>query len=811
MRTNIFFIFFLIIACSSAYAQQSFTLSGKVVDENNAAVPFANAALYNSTDSTLVTGAVSDDGGGFSIQTKEGRYYLMVTFLSYEEAIVPNINLNRDIQLQPVVLKASSQILESIVVEGEKSQMELYLDKRVFQVGKDLSNISGSASDILDNVPSVTVDVEGNVSLRGSQNVRILIDGKPSGLAGISTADALQQLQGNLIESVEVITNPSARYDAEGEVGIINIILKKEERQGVNGSFSANAGHPDNFGASASVNFRRNRFNFFTSYGFNYRSGPGSGKSFQSFDLANPDTSFTYRQENDRVRSNRSHNLRAGMDYFFDDRNILTGAFLIRRSSGLNKTENRYYDYDAEGNQVGFSIRDEREEEPEINSEVSLSYRREYKKKGQLFTADFKWIENVETEDATFRQEDFFADDVTFQRSSNTENERNALAQVDYVHPFGQKGRWEAGLKSTLRVIDNDFTVEERDQESGEYGVIGELDNNLIYTENIHAGYFIIGNEINRFSWQAGLRGELSDISVELVETNDINYQNYFNVFPSAHLSYRFAPEKTIQLSYSYRLSRPRFRDLMPFSNYSDNRSLNVGNPNLRPEYTNSIEAGYLLNWESGSLLSSVYYRYRTGVVENIPQIDSAGFTRRMPVNLSTQDAYGLEVNLSWNPVRVWRLNANANFYRAITEGMYNDERYFADTYTWTSRVTSRITFLKKWDFQTGFNYRAPRETPQGRNKSMYHMDLGLSRDLMKGNATITASVRDVFNTRRFRGITERISPEEVYYSENDSQWRVRQFLLTFTYRLNMKKEQRRGENSENNNGDGDFDPMGEY
>src|SRR5690606_25156412 len=290
MRTNIFLIFFLIIACSSAYAQQSFTLSGKVVDENNAAVPFANAALYNSTDSTLVTGAVSDDGGGFSIQTKEGRYYLMVTFLSYEEAIVPNINLNRDIQLQPVVLKASSQILESIVVEGEKSQMELYLDKRVFQVGKDLSNISGSASDILDNVPSVTVDVEGNVSLRGSQNVRILIDGKPSGLAGISTADALQQLQGNLIESVEVITNPSARYDAEGEVGIINIILKKEERQGVNGSFSANAGHPDNFGASANVNFRREKFNFFTSYGFAYRSGPGRGNSFQRFSL--PDTTF---------------------------------------------------------------------------------------------------------------------------------------------------------------------------------------------------------------------------------------------------------------------------------------------------------------------------------------------------------------------------------------------------------------------------------------------------------------------------------------------------------------------------------------
>ncbi len=809
MRTNVSFIFLLIIACSSAFAQQTFTLSGKVVDENNAPVPFANAALYNIVDSTLVTGAVSDDAGTFSIQSKEGRYYLVVTFLSYEQGIVPNIDLSRDIQLRPVVLTASSQILESVVIEGERSQMELYLDKRVFQVGKDLSNISGSASDILDNVPSVTVDVEGNVSLRGSQNVRILIDGKPSGLAGISTADALQQLQGNLIESVEVITNPSARYDAEGEVGIINIILKKEERQGVNGSFSAHAGHPDNFGASANVNFRRNRFNFFTSYGFNYRSGPGSGSSFQSFNLSNPDTSFSYRQENDRVRSNRSHNIRAGMDYFLNDRNILTGAFVIRRSNSVNKSENSYYDYDAGGNQVGFSVRDEREEEPELNSEISLSYRREYKKKGQLFTADFKWIENIETEDADFRQEDFFTDDVIFQRSSNTENERNALVQIDYVHPFGEKGRWEAGLKSTLRVIDNDFTVEERDEESGEYGIIGELDNNLIYTENIHAGYFIIGNEINKFSWQAGLRGELSDISVELAETNEINYQNYFNVFPSAHLSYRIAPEKTIQLSYSYRLSRPRFRDLMPFSNYSDNRSLNVGNPNLRPEYTNSLEAGYLLNWESGSLLSSVYYRYRTGVFENIPLVDSAGFTRRMPVNLSTQDAYGLEANLSWNPVRVWRLNANANFYRAITEGTYNDERYFADTYTWTSRVTSRITFLRKWDFQTGFNYRAPRETPQGRDKAMYHMDLGLSRDLMKGNATITASVRDVFNTRRFRGIIERTSPGEVYHSERDFQWRVRQFLVTFTYRLNMKKEQRRGENNENN-GDRDFEPMGE-
>ncbi len=802
MNKRLILILFFVLGNLSMFAQKTHTLRGKVTDNNNVAIPFANAALYTN-DSTLVTGAVSDDGGNFSIEAKEGQYYLQVSFLSYESKTVANIDLNRNVNLNTVQLSASSQILESVVVQGEKSQMELYLDKRVFQVGKDLSNISGSASEILDNVPSVTVDVEGNISLRGSQNVRILIDGKPSGLAGISTADALRQLQGNLIESVEVITNPSARYDAEGEVGIINIILKKENRQGVNGSFSLNGGYPDNYGASANVNFRRENLNFFTSYGFAYRSGPGRGNSFQRFDR--PDTTFSYYQFNDRVRSDKSHNLRAGLDYYFNDKNVLTGSFIIRRSNGLNKSENIFHDYDGNDQLAQTVIRNEREEEPETNSEISLSYRKDYDRQGRLLTADVKWIENVETENATFTETNVTRDSVGFQRSSNTENERNALAQLDYVHPFGEKGRWEAGLKSTLRVIDNDFSVEDQDTETGAWIIKDELNNNLIYTENIHAAYFIIGNEMNRFSWQAGLRGELSDIAVELVEDNQKEYQNYFNVFPSAHLSYQFSPDRTVQLSYSYRLSRPRFRELMPFSNYSNNRDIFVGNPNLRPEYTNSIEAGYLVNWESGSFLSSVYYRYRTGVVQRIPIIDSVGFTRSFPVNLGTEDAYGLELNLSWNPVRVWRLNTNANFYRAITEGSYGDDNFFADTYTWTMRTTSRITFFDKWDFQTGFNYRAPRETPQGRDKSMYFIDLGLSRDILKGDGTLTFAVRDLLNSRKFRNIVER--PEDGYFSERENQWRVRQFLLTFTYRLNMKKESRQREGGPD--GNGDFD-MGE-
>ena len=792
MRSFILFLVSFCTAASFAHAQ-TFTISGRIVDEKGIPIPYANAALFNVADSSLTTGGVSDDSGLFTIASSPGRYYLRVTFLSYEEEFIPNINItNSNHDVGTIRLSVGSKVLETVTVQGEKSQMELYLDKRVFQVGKDLSNISGSAAEILDNVPSVTVDVDGNISLRGSGNVRILIDGRPSGLTGISTADALNQLQGNLIERIEVITNPSARYDAEGEVGIINIILKKEKNPGVNGAFSVNAGYPDNYGASFNLNLRRKSFNFFSSYGFSYRSGPGSGSSFQSFTETNADTgidtTFSYLQRNSRVRSDRSHNLRAGLDYYFNEHNILTGSFVIRRSNGLNNTNTNYLDYDSEGTLRREVLRTEREEEPELNSEIELSYRRTYDREGQLFTADFKWIENREVENARFSQTDFSIDSTGFQRSSNTENERNALVQIDYTHPFSEKGKVEAGFKSTLRVIDNDFLVEQQDTEDNSWFILPEFNNNLIYTENIHAAYLIAGNEINRFSWQTGVRGELSDIAVELTETREKNFQNYFNIFPSTHLSYRFNNDKTVQLSYSYRISRPRFRELMPFSNYSDNRSVNVGNPNLRPEYTHSVEAGYLLNWEEGSVLSSAYYRYRTGVVTNISFVDSVGFTRNQPVNLSTEDAYGFEFNISWNPVKWWRFNSNANFYRAITEGVFNEQRFFSDTYTWTNRTTSRVTLFGKWDFQTGFSYRAPRITPQGRNRSLYFIDLGLSRDVFKGNGTFTFAVRDLLNSRRFRSVIDR--PDEGYFSERDFQWRVRQYMLTFTYRLNSKKEQ---------------------
>lgn len=790
----------LIAFGSTVHAQQLSKISGRVVDEAGNDVAFSSILLYTQ-DSVMMTGVVSDEHGNFSLRVKEGNYLLKISFLSYEDKWIDRFSMaGSDVDLGKITLASASKVLDAVIVQGEKSQMELHLDKRVFQVGKDLSNVSGSASEILDNVPSVAVDVEGNVSLRGSQNVRILIDGRPSGLTGISTADALRQLQGNLIESVEVITNPSARFDAEGEVGIINIILKKERKKGINGSFSINGGYPDNYGAAFNLNFRKRDLNFFASYGVNYRSNPGTGETYSAF--TKPDTVF-FRQTSKRTRSDLSHNIRGGLDYYFDDKTILTGSFVVRASEGNNTSKNIYRDYDKDNVLVNTVVREEEEEEPEINTEFALSLKKDYERKGQSLTADLKWIDNNETEYTVFRETELPSTNVLRQRGENTEDERNILIQTDYTHPIGKNGKVETGYKSTLRVINNNFLIEERNEENG-WGVKSDLNNNLIYTENIHALYFIAGNEIGNFAWQGGIRGELSDIIVELKKTNDRNFQTYVNVFPSAHLSYKLSQDRTLQLSYSYRLSRPRFRDLMPFSNYSDVRSINVGNPNLRPEYTHSIEGGFLVNWEAGSLLSSAYYRYRTGVVQQIQFRDSTVFTSSMPVNLGHQDAYGLEFNLSFNPVKWWRLNTSANFFRAITAGAYEDTNYASDTYTWTTRTTSRLTFAGIWDFQTGFNYRAPRITVLGRDRSQYFIDLGLSRDLLKGNGTVTFAVRDLLNSRKFRSVIDRESDKENFYSEREFQWRARQFLLTFTYRLNLQKENRQKEPS--GEGDGDVD-----
>ena len=793
------FTILILLLQATGYSQsgQAPTISGSIVDDQDRPIPFANAAVYDNLDSALVGGAASDEEGYFTIAIKPGNYYLKISFLSYREKVIPNVNLiNEDIDLGTIVLESDSRLLETVEIEGERSQMELQLDKRVFNVGSDLNSSGGNAADILNNVPSVNVEVDGTVSLRGNENVRILINGKPSGLTS-RDPDALRHLQASLVERVEVITNPSSRYEAAGEVGIINIVLKKNQENGLNGTFTGLLGHPDFLGGSYSLNLRRKKFNAFSSYGADYRKRPGYSTLYQSFDGGARET----RQDGDRSRSELSHNFMGGLDYFIDDKNTITGSIMYNFGDGLNKSSLAYYDF-ANGIATGTTLRTDREVEDEKNIEAAFNYKREFEREDQTFTVDFQYNKREDGETSDFTQVE---DDMTIlQRSENIAEDKNWFFQTDYVHPFGEDGKAEFGLRSTSRTVNNEYGLEELRGEN--WVVFPAFNNNLIYTERIHAGYIMAGNKYNKFSFQTGLRGEYSDITTELTETNDVNPRRYFNLFPSVNIGYELSKDRTLQLSYSKRINRPHFRSLLPFSNFSDSRNYFQGNPDLNPEYTHAFETGYLVNWAKGSILSSAYYRYRVGDIQRVVQVDEEGTTRVFPINVGTTNAYGLEFNFSYTIGKWWDINSSANFFRAITEGKYQEEVLSRDTYAFHARTTSKMKISDGFEFQTSFFYRGPRDNTQGRQLAAYSLDMAVSKDILQGRGTITANVRDLLNTRKWRSITE--IEEDNYYSERVSQWAPRQVRVTLTYRLNqMKKRDGGGRDEDGGNGEefGDF------
>lgn len=775
-------------------------IRGTLVDEQKAPVPFGTVALLRTADSVLIAGVVADASGAFAVPTKPGRYVLKVSALSYRERMVSAVNVHeQDLQVGPLTLVAGAKRLDEVVVIGERSQMELGLDKRIFNVGKDLANAGGTASDILKNIPSVAVDGEGAVSLRGSNSVRILIDGKPSGLVSFKGGSGLQQLQGSLIERVEVITNPSARYEAEGMGGIINIVLKKERKEGINGSFDLITGYPSNFGASANVNYRRKNLNFFVNYTASFRNTPGRSSLYQEV-YAN-DTTFTYRQNSTNRLKGQNNNARAGIDYFFTPKSILTASYTWRLSKGKRFADIQYLDYTPNTNTLQSTtnrLQDETETEP--NSEYVLSYKKTFAREGHELTADVRYLDNWEKSDQFFTQKTRLPGGkpsgmpTLLQRSLNDETEKQILVQVDYVQPFRKDGKLEGGLRLSSRDMTNNYTVTQQNSDNTWTPLPG-LTNDFLYVEKINALYGIVSNKVRKFSYQLGLRAEWTDVTTTLKQTNDVNPRRYANLFPSVHATYNLPRQHALQLSYTRRVRRPQYNDLSPFMTFSDSRNFFSGNPDLNPEFTNAFELGHIKYVEKGSMSSSLYYRHTTGKVVRIRRVNEQGNSTTRPENLATEDAYGAEFVGSYAFSTWWKLDGSVNFFRALTDGGNLDASYQSDTYSWFTRLTSRFTILKNTDFQWRGNYEAPQQIPQGSRQAIATLDLSLSKDVLHANGTLVLNVIDVFNSRRYRSITEGAN----FYTESSSQGRLRQINLTFNYRLHQaKKKVKEG-------GDGEF------
>ena len=787
----------------SEYSDDLINIRGNVQDKTTGEpLEFATVSLLNAADSSLVGGAITEMGGKFNLKAPQGRFILRVQYMSYDNLYINDIVFDDEkdfVDLGEVGLSANSEVLEAVVVSANRDQMQLELDKRIFNVSENVNNVGATAGEIIDNLPSVSVDIEGNVSLRGSSNVQILINGKPSSLVGIDGSAGLAMLQGDLIERIEVITNPSARYDAAGSAGIINIILAKELEKGINGSFTGNVGFPSVLGATGNLNYRRGRFNIFGSYGLSYRSSPGGGYT-DRVSYNEGDTIFTYI-DNDRLRSGLSQTFRIGSDFSLNDNNIFTISGQTRISNQTNTTDISYVDRDITRSIINNTIRTDTEKEDEDNYEVQATYRHIFNNDGHELTADFQYRSSSEIEKSAIDSANLLSDarKYLYQRSTNNEGDENYLIQVDYVYPFGPGNKFEAGYRGTLREINSNYLVEQVDN-VGEWQPLENFSNQFIYDEDVHALYSIFEQKLDKWGYQIGARVEQTFIETYQRETNARDTKNYIDLFPSAFVSYKFSKMTSLQGSYSRRISRPRFWYLNPFSSFSDPRNIRMGNTDLDPEYTDAYELGAVYNLKKASLYLGGYYRFTSGVIERVSTSEDGINTVSTPRNIGTENAFGIEANFSIDPVNWYNVNGNANLYRSITDGSFGDLILSRDTYSARFRLNNRFEFGKV-NAQLSANYRAPERTTQGRRDAMYSIDAGVNMDVLKGNGTLNLSARDVFNTRKYRGFTE----TDNFMEQREFQWRSGEVRLSFVYRLNQKKSRSRGSGERYSGGEGDF------
>lgn len=783
----------LFVFLTLSVSAQKLLVTGKVMEqESNKPLSFSTIRIFD-LEEKLLNGNLSNELGEFSIEIPSLEFYLEVDYIGYQTIKTEVYRVAKDAKrfsVGELKMNLGSNSLDEVTVTAEKSQMEFTLDKRVFNVGKDLSSLGGNAADILVNIPSVTVDPDGAIKLRGSGNVRILIDGQPSGLVSFKGGAGLKQLQASMIDRVEVITNPSARYEAEGMAGIINIILKKDRKTGFNGSYEVVLGLPANYGLAANINYRQKKINFFVNYALSFTNTPSWASTFQNRTVG--EQLYILRQRDEGSVTGLNNNIRGGLDYFFNENSILTASYLFSRSDGGRTVDLVYEDFlGSLSNPTAVSTRSQVEDEIEPISEYVLNYKRTFEKEGHVLSAQFRFLDHWENSDQVFTENFFGVDGKTVlrrpsvQKSINDEFEKQYLFQLDYTQPFAKKGKFEAGVRSSFRDMVNDYEVTD-EQENGTFVPLPEFVNYFVYDENIHAAYGILGNEGTKVSYQVGARLEWTDVQTELRDTKEVNPRNYMNLFPSAHLSYHLGKENSLQLSYSKRVRRPVYNDLSPFMTFRDSRNFFSGNPDLNPEFSDVVELGHLKYFEKASISSAIYYRNTVGLIDRIRTLNEVGFATTRPENLNSEKAIGGDITADFKPYKWWKMDWNLNVFNAKIDGSNIQEDYKAQTTTWFTRYNSRFTLKNGLDIQLRLNYDAPRLAAQGSRKAIAYADLAASKEILKGGGRLNLSVSDIFNSR----ISRYTNFGSGFVTDGESQGRLRQVNLTFNYKFNQDKKQ---------------------
>ncbi|MFP4691527.1 MAG: TonB-dependent receptor domain-containing protein [Bacteroidales bacterium] len=735
-------------------------LTGKVVESvSDQPVEYVNIALFPPGSEEMVTGGITNEKGIFRIENiAAGTYDIRLSFIGFQTSRLQGVSIGDEEpvkDLGTLRLDPTEEMMESVTVSADREMLLVNLDKTVFNVGRDMTSTGGSAVDIMETIPSVTVDYEGNVSLRGSGNVTILIDGRPSYF------ESLDQLPASMIDQIEVITNPSARHDPDGTSGIINVVMKKERQYGTNGMVSANMGTGSKYDGSVHVNQRIDRWNFFGNYNFRIHGMEGSNVTERERITGQGDTLQQLQQYEDFFRRGYFHTFRLGSDFFIDDKNTLTfsGAFNLRDTRPRN-----YSDVDLflpASQQLNTEM--ERRFEG-FGREYALNYTRKFDQEGREFLADvFYAASSGETVRDILVDTLGNPDGRQLQSVESSTPGKIITLQADYVHPWSDHSRFELGVKSIFRDLEDDFRFFDEDAEGSESLNPG-YSNYFLFNEAIHSVYGIYAFTLGPIEIQTGLRAEQHDIDAEQRTTGEEFDRSLRNLFPSAHMRYFVAENHALFMNYSKRVNRPGISLLNPFVNYSDPMNVSYGNPGLKPEFIDSYETGYQYTKNRTAFTATLFYRETEDIISRemtLPTGDDMQSETTFE-NLQSSTSYGLETTMNYPLFPWWRLTGNYSyFYRELEDERLSDWDHGGDS--WMVQASSDWNVTDRISAQARFNYRSEEVTAgrtsgggcqqhggQGIQDDMYFLDLGVKVNVLDGDGTISLRLNDVFQSRKF-------------------------------------------------------------
>ncbi len=739
----IFLCLFLAFNISKAQ-NNNFQIKGTLLDSGTKEpIAYGTVAIISAESNKIIGGAATNDDGHFTLTAGDKNIYIEISFIGYDKDTIRDFDRTKNsIDLGEVLLRQDAQVVDEVTVQGEKSTVEFKLDKRVFNVGKDISSTGMGALEVLNNVPSVNVDLEGTITLRGNSGVQMLIDGKPSVLAD-EGSNALGTITADMIEKVEVITNPSAKYDAEGTSGIINIVLKKEEKKDLNGSVSLNTGIPDNHSIGVSLNKRADKFNFFTQFGGGYRTYPEDSKTINT-DLTD-NTSLESNAE--RFKHEQFYNFTLGADYYINELNIITLSGNCAYEFEDESSETDYSRFYSSNNTTSLWERDETTSAENPKWQFDLQYKKQFEdNEDHVLLASAQG--NFFGKDQSSEYKNYSTQNIVLDDDQNIETDffqNNYIFKVDYADPISESVSIEAGGSYVINEVGNDYAVFNYTDNVWEQDF--DYSNNFELDQKVLGAYSTVSYEMDKWGLKAGLRLENTNLNTLLKTTNDENGQKYTDLFPSVHASYKLSGKLSLQAGYSRRIYRPRLWDLNPFHNIRNSYSIRTGNPDLLPQYADSYEITGILIYDKLSLNSSLYHLYTTDVVERISTYEN-GVGISKPLNIGTNSKIGLSVNGKYTPVKWITLNGDFNYGTYTREGSYNDEDIDFSAEQWSSKLTSKIKLPADMDLEITGNYQSDNKTVQGEVSGYAFADAGLRKKMLKGKVMLNLSVRDLFESR---------------------------------------------------------------